>query len=48
MSLAELHKKREFKRVEFLHVPGDTGKDAIQRGVQVACALIVELVDSLP
>lgn len=47
-SLVQLHKQKQFKRVEFFHVPVDNGNDAIQRGVDVACALASEIVGRLP
>lgn len=48
LSLAILHERKDFGRVEFLHVPTDNSEDGIGRGVEVAKALITECIDSLP
>lgn len=47
LSLAHLYEKKESQRAEFLHVPKETDKPAIARGVKVACALLIELVTDM-
>lgn len=44
LSLAHIDEKKKTQRAEFLHVPKETDEAAIARGVQVASALLIELV----
>ena len=48
LSLATLHKRKEFGRVVFLHVPKLRTEDSVDKGVKVATSLISACVDSLP
>ena len=45
-SLAEVWKRKERKRVLFLHVPGEHQKEDINRGVHVVTTVIEALVDT--
>lgn len=47
LSLARLYQKKESQRAEFLQVPKETDETAIARGVEVASALLIELVTDM-